>query len=61
MLDVVPEVNQHKKFVAHVEEIETANTEGGEVLNNTNGKRALRRKLPQYYDKQEQLELVLAI
>jgi hypothetical protein len=61
MLDVVPKVNQHKKLASHVEEIEAANTKGGEVLNNTNGKRALKKKLLQYYYKQEQLELVLAI
>jgi hypothetical protein len=59
MLDVVLEVNQHKNLVSHVEEIEATNTEGGESLENTNEKQALKRKLLQYYDKQQQLELVL--
>jgi hypothetical protein len=36
-----------------------ANIEGSEVLNTTNGKQVPKRKLPQYYDKQ-QLELMLA-
>jgi hypothetical protein len=53
MLDVAPKVNQHKKLVSHVEEIEVANTKGGESLENTNEKQTLKRKLLQYYDKQQ--------
>jgi hypothetical protein len=35
-----------------VEEIEVVDTKGGEILKDTNGKQGLKRKLPQYYDKQ---------
>jgi hypothetical protein len=38
MLDVVLEVNQHKELASHVEEIEAANIEGGEILRNIDGK-----------------------
>ncbi len=43
-----------------MEEIKMANIEGNEVLRTTNGKQAPKKKLPQYYDKQQQLRLVLA-
>jgi hypothetical protein len=60
MLDVVLEANQHEELASHMEEIKATNIEGGEILRNTERKQALKRKLPQYYDKQQQLELVLA-
>jgi hypothetical protein len=31
MFDVIPEVDQHKDLVSHVEEIEAANTKRGEI------------------------------
>ncbi len=59
MLDVVPEANQYKELALHMEEIKAINIERGEILRNIEGKQTLKRKLPQYYDKQQQLELVL--
>jgi hypothetical protein len=60
MFDVKPKVDQLKDLVSHVEEIEVADNKGGEILKNIDGKETLKRKLHQYYDKQQQLELVLA-
>jgi hypothetical protein len=60
MLDVILEVNQDKEFASNMEEIKMANIEGNEVLRTTNGKQVPKKKLPQYYDKQQQLGLVLA-
>jgi hypothetical protein len=59
MLDVVLKAYQDK-LASHMEEIKAVDIEGGEILRNTKGKQTLKRKLPQYYDKQQQLELVLA-
>jgi hypothetical protein len=44
MLDVVLEVDQHKEFALHVEEIEAVDIKGGEILRDTDGKQALKRK-----------------
>jgi hypothetical protein len=60
MLDVVLEVNQDKEFASSMEEIKMANIEGSEIQRTTNGKQVPKKKLPQYYDKQQQLGLVLA-
>jgi hypothetical protein len=60
MLDVVSKVDQHKEFALHVEEIEAIDTKGGEIMRDTTRKQALKRKLLQYYDKHQKLELVLA-
>jgi hypothetical protein len=60
MFDVVPEEDQHKELVPHAEENEEVDTKGGEILKDNDVKQALKRKRPQYYDKQRQLELVLA-
>jgi hypothetical protein len=59
MLNVVLKANQDKELALHLEEIKATNIEGGEILRNTEGKQTLKRKLLQYYDKQQQLELVL--
>jgi hypothetical protein len=60
MLDVVTEVNQ-------VEENNSLTKDGGvagngkdENLKTIDGKQTLKRKIPKYYDRQQQLELVLA-
>jgi hypothetical protein len=60
MFDVVPKFDQHKELASHIEEIEATYIKGGEILKDNNGRQALKRKIPQYYDKQQQLELVLA-
>jgi hypothetical protein len=60
MLDVVTKVNQ-------VEETNSLTKDGGatgngedEILRTIDGKQTLKRKIPKYYDRQQQLELVLA-
>ncbi len=53
MLDVVPEDDQHKELAPHVEENEAINTKGGEILKDNDVRQALKRKRPQYYDKQQ--------
>jgi hypothetical protein len=58
MLDVVLE---DRELTSSVKEIKRANIEGSEVLRTNDEKQVLKRKLLQYYDKQQQLELVLAI
>jgi hypothetical protein len=44
----------------HVEENEATNTKGGEILKDNDVRHALKRNRPQYYDKYQQLELILA-
>jgi len=60
MLDVVQEVDQYKEIASHIEEIKVANIKGGEIKKDIDGRQTLKRKILQYYDKQQQLELVLA-
>jgi hypothetical protein len=55
MVDVVPEEDQHKELVPH----EATDTKGGEILQD-DVRQALKRKRPQHYNKQQQLELALA-
>jgi hypothetical protein len=43
-----------------MEKIGVASVEESGILINTNDKQALKRKIPKYYDRQQQLELVLA-
>jgi hypothetical protein len=43
-----------------MEEIGTTCVEESENLRNIDGKQSLKRKIPKYYDKQQQLELMLA-
>jgi hypothetical protein len=56
MVDVVLEEDQPKELVPHEAEV----TKGGEIPQDNNVRLALKRKKPHYYDKQQQLELVLA-
>jgi hypothetical protein len=60
MLDIVPEDDQQNELTPHVEENETTDTKGGEILKDNDVRHALKRMRFQYYDKQQQLELVLA-
>jgi hypothetical protein len=60
MLDVVRKDYQHKELAPHVEENEATNTKGGEILKDNDVRQALKRNRPQYYDKHQQMELVLA-
>jgi hypothetical protein len=56
MVDVVLEEDQPKDLVPH----EAKDTKGGEILQDNDVKLVLKRRRPHYYDKQQQLELVLA-
>jgi hypothetical protein len=60
MLDVVTEVNQDEKDDSFMEKIGATSVEESGILKNINDKQTLKRKIPKYYDKQQQLELVLA-
>ncbi|CAM6023554.1 unnamed protein product [Sphagnum balticum] len=55
MVDVVPEDDQHQELIPHEAE---DRKESGTVQSNTD-RLVLRRKRPHYYDKQQQLEMVL--
>jgi hypothetical protein len=56
VVDVVSEEDQPKELVPY--EVEIA--KGGELMQDDNVRVVLKRRRPQYYDKQQQLELVLA-
>ncbi len=58
MLDVVTETNQVDEANPRMEVVEAADDED---LGPTNGKQDLRKEMTKYYDKQQQLELVLAV
>ncbi len=59
MLDIVPEDDQQNKLAPNVEENEVANEKKSETLEDNDVRQALKRRKPQYYDKQQHLELVL--
>jgi len=56
VVDVVSEEDQPKELVPY----EAKNTKGGEILQDDDVRVMLKRRRPHYYDKQQQLELVLA-
>jgi hypothetical protein len=60
MLDVVTEINQDEETDSFMEEVKAACNGEDQNLRTTNGKQELKRKIPIYYDMQQQLELVLA-
>ncbi len=60
MLDVVSEMNQGDGTDSLMEEVKAAGSGEDQNLKTTNGKQELKRKMPRYYDMQQQLELVLA-
>jgi hypothetical protein len=60
MLDVVTEINQDEETTSLMEDVEAADNEKNQNLKATDGKQALKREITRYYDKQQQLELVLA-
>jgi hypothetical protein len=61
MLDVVMEVNQDEEPNSLMEKIGVASVEESGILRNIDDKQALKRKIPKYYDRQQQLELVLVV
>ncbi len=56
MVDVVSEEDQPKELVPH----EAEDIKGGEIMQDDDVRVALKRRRPHYYDKEQQLELVLA-
>jgi hypothetical protein len=60
MLDIVLEDDQPNELAPHVEYNDAANEKGGESLRDNRVRHALKRRRAQHYDKQQQLELVLA-
>jgi hypothetical protein len=60
MVDVLFEENKIFGDFGEQEVQKEAKTKEVEVLMTLEGRHALKRKLPQYYDKQQQLKLVLA-
>jgi hypothetical protein len=60
MLDVVIEINQDEETNSLMEDVEVADNEENQNLGPDDGKQALKREITKYYDRQQQLELVLA-
>ncbi len=60
MLDVILKDDQQNELAPHVEDNVVAYTKGGEIMRDNDVRQALKRRRPQCYDKQQQLELVLA-
>jgi hypothetical protein len=59
MFDVVMKVNQVEEMDSLMENVGATSNGEDEILRTTKGKQTLKRKIPKYYDKQLQLELVL--
>jgi len=59
MLDVVTEVNLVEQTDSLMEDVGATSNGEDEILRTTKGKQTLKRKIPKYYDRQQQLELVL--
>jgi hypothetical protein len=51
MFDVVTEVNQDKETNSLMEDVGATGNEKNENLRTTDGKEALKRKIPRYYDR----------
>jgi hypothetical protein len=60
MLNVAMEVNQVEETNSLMEDVGATCNGEDENLRTINGKQTLKRKIPKYYDTQQQLELVLA-
>jgi hypothetical protein len=60
MLDVITEINQDEETNSFMEDVEAADNEKNQNLGPVDGKQALKREITRYYDRQQQLELVLA-
>jgi hypothetical protein len=59
MLDVMTEESQDEEDNSPVEDVEGANSKGDQNSRPFDGKRALKERRTQYYDRQQQLELML--
>jgi hypothetical protein len=59
MLDVIMEVNKDEEPDSLTKKIGATNVEENGILRKIKGNQALKRRIPKYYDRQQQLELVL--
>jgi hypothetical protein len=60
MLDVVTEITQNEEANSLMEDVEVAENEEGQSLGPADGRQSLKKEMTRYYDRQQQLELVLA-
>ncbi len=60
MLDVVTEINQDEEANSFMEDVEAAKNEESQSLGPADGRQSLKKGMTRYYDRQQQLELVLA-
>jgi hypothetical protein len=60
MLDVVTEMNQDGETNSLMEDVEAIDNEENQNLGPADGRQALKKEMTRYYDRQQQLELVLA-
>ncbi|CAM5998972.1 unnamed protein product, partial [Sphagnum balticum] len=60
MLDVVTEINQNEEANSLMEDVEVAKNEESQSLGPADGRQSLKKEMTRYYDRQQQLELVLA-
>jgi hypothetical protein len=60
MLDVVTEINQNEEANSLMEDVEVAENEESQSLGPIDGRQSLKKEMTRYYDRQQQLELVLA-
>jgi hypothetical protein len=60
MLDVVTEITHNEEANSLMEDVEAAENEEGQSLGTADGRQSLKKEMTKYYDRQQQLELVLA-
>jgi hypothetical protein len=61
MLDVVTEINQDEEANSLMEDVEAAENEESQTFGPADGRQSLKKGMTRYYDRQQQLELVLAV
>ncbi len=61
MLDVIIKMNQDEETDSLMEEVKAVGSGEDQNLKIADGKQELKRKIPRYYEMQQQLELVLAV
>jgi hypothetical protein len=59
MLNVVTEINQEEDTNSLMEDVEATDNEESQNLGPADGRQSLKREMTRYYDRQQQLELVL--
>ncbi|CAM6072281.1 unnamed protein product [Sphagnum tenellum] len=61
MLDVVTEINQNEEANSLMEDVEAVENEESQSLGPAVGRQSLKKEMTRYYDRQQQLELVLSV